>query len=197
MATLEAKLGSIPGLETVTAGDFVAGAVAPAVPSIPVESSGVIAVGGGGGGAPPPPPPPPPSGKAMDLEKRPGNGRMPVLTPSSRVSLGSLGGTGAFSPSSDNDDAMSMASSMPPAPPPAAASGGVPVRKDPTFLPYVKMLNMGVPLPAVQVKMRAEGVNPSAVEYVRCAIPGMGPGWAQFETEQRTPRNGTADTAGP
>ena len=124
---------------------------------------------------------------------------MPVLTPSSRdlVSLGSLGGTGAFSPSSDNDDAMSMASSMPPAPPPAAASGGVPVRKDPTFLPYVKMLNMGVPLPAVQVKMRAEGVNPSAVEYVRCAIPGMGPGWGAIRNGTAHTPNRTADTGGP
>jgi len=70
-----------------------------------------------------------------------------------------------MSPSSDFDDTMSMASAMPPAPPPAApAAGGVTVRKDPTFMPYVKMLNMGVPLPAVQVKMRAEGINPSAIE---------------------------------
>jgi hypothetical protein len=53
MATLEAKLGSIAGLETVTAADYVPGSVAPAVAAIPADTTGVL---------PPPPPPPPPSG---------------------------------------------------------------------------------------------------------------------------------------
>jgi hypothetical protein len=56
---------------------------------------------------------------------------------------------------------------MPPAPPPAAApaSTELTVRRDPKYAPYVKMLNLGVPLPAVKIKMNAEGLNPAAVEY--------------------------------
>jgi len=75
-----------------------------------------------------------------------------------------------MSPMSDFDDGASMISSMtsPPPPPPPAADV-VTVRKDPKFALYVRMLNMGVPLQAVQMKMKSEGLNPDAVMYVALA----------------------------
>ena len=80
---------------------------------------------------------------------------------------------------SDFDDGASMISSMTsPPPPPPPATDVVTVRKDPKFVLYVRMLNMGVPLPAVQMKMKSEGLNPDAVLYVALA--------AWLRTEQTT-----------
>ncbi|XP_068203958.1 WASH complex subunit 3 [Palaemon carinicauda] len=46
-----------------------------------------------------------------------------------------------------------------------------PVSKDPRFAPYFKMLAVGVPLPAVQMKMRSEGLDPSILDDPNAPAP--------------------------
>ncbi|XP_066978521.1 WASH complex subunit 3 [Macrobrachium rosenbergii] len=46
-----------------------------------------------------------------------------------------------------------------------------PVSKDPRFASYFKMLAVGVPLPAVQMKMRNEGLDPSILEDPNAPAP--------------------------
>jgi len=85
MATLEAKLGSIPGLETVTAADYVPSSTAPEVPSLVPDTASVM-------GVPPPPPPPPGAGalagqrgrRAFSTDRADQGGRSPRGTPAAR-----------------------------------------------------------------------------------------------------------------
>jgi Ca2+-binding EF-hand superfamily protein len=47
------------------------------------------------------------------------------------------------------------------APAPAASAGGPPIKDDPEYAPFFKMLRVGVPMPVVQQKAAASGLDPS------------------------------------
>jgi Ca2+-binding EF-hand superfamily protein len=50
------------------------------------------------------------------------------------------------------------------APAPAASAGGPPIKDDPEYAPFFKMLKVGVPMPVVQQKVAASGLDPSLLE---------------------------------
>eukprot|EP01006_Ploeotia_vitrea_P019370 TRINITY_DN51555_c0_g1_i2.p1 TRINITY_DN51555_c0_g1~~TRINITY_DN51555_c0_g1_i2.p1 ORF type:complete len:221 (-),score=62.98 TRINITY_DN51555_c0_g1_i2:454-1071(-) len=138
---LEAKLGSIEGL------DEEAPAAAAATPAAPAAPSG----GGpppppGGGGPPPPPgaggPPPPPGGGGAPPPPPPMGGGAPPPPPP-------MGGGG------------------PPPPlggPPPPAAGGVLCKDDPKLEPFFKMLRFGVPVPAIKIKVQQAGLDPDLID---------------------------------
>lgn len=49
------------------------------------------------------------------------------------------------------------------------------VSKDPRFIKYFKMLNIGIPLGAVQIKMRQENVDPSILDNPDAPAPPGAP----------------------
>lgn len=59
----------------------------------------------------------------------------------------------------------------PPAPPPEEEKPANPVSKDPRFARFFKMLQVGVPEPAVKNKMRAEGLDPSFLDNPDAPAP--------------------------
>ncbi|KAA0173191.1 hypothetical protein FNF27_05279 [Cafeteria roenbergensis] len=44
------------------------------------------------------------------------------------------------------------------------AAGGVPLGQDPAYAPFFKMLKVGVPRPAVEIKVREAGLDPAALD---------------------------------
>jgi len=58
--------------------------------------------------------------------------------------------------------APDAAAAAPAAPEPVAS--GPKLKDDPRYGKYFKMLNLGVPRPAIQLKMKAEGVDPTMIE---------------------------------
>jgi len=61
------------------------------------------------------------------------------------------------------------AAAAPEAPPAAAAapeSSGMTCKKDPAFAKYFKMMDVGIPMPAVAMKMDAEGLDSSILSCV-------------------------------
>lgn len=49
---------------------------------------------------------------------------------------------------------------------PEIPSGMMSAREDPTYKRFFKMLQVGVPEPAVRLKMQAEGLNPNILRFV-------------------------------
>lgn len=48
---------------------------------------------------------------------------------------------------------------------PEVPSGMISAKEDPTYKRFFKMLQVGVPEPAVRIKMQAEGLNPNILRY--------------------------------
>ncbi|XP_022293437.2 WASH complex subunit 3-like [Crassostrea virginica] len=59
----------------------------------------------------------------------------------------------------------------PPPPPPEEEAPSNPVSKDPRYARFFKMLQVGVPEPAVKNKMRAEGLDPSLLDNPDAPAP--------------------------
>ncbi|XP_047481271.1 WASH complex subunit 3-like [Penaeus chinensis] len=58
--------------------------------------------------------------------------------------------------------------------PAAPAVSATPVSKDPRYVPYFKMLAVGVPRPAVEMKMSREGIDPSLLDDPDAPAPPAG-----------------------
>lgn len=93
--------------------------------------------------------------------------------------------TSATAPATGTDTAAAVASTSAPAatpaatpaaapvapaaeeaapPPPAEAPSATPISKDPRYMRFFKMVQVGVPPPAVKGKMAAEGLDPSLLD---------------------------------
>lgn len=68
----------------------------------------------------------------------------------------------AAQPEGTQEDAVDSPEADPA--PAAPAVSATPVSKDPRYAPYFKMLAVGVPRPAVEMKMSREGIDPSLLE---------------------------------
>ena len=56
--------------------------------------------------------------------------------------------------------------------PGTAETKGTPAREDPTYQKFFKMLKMGLPRPAVEIKMKAEGFDPKILDHPDDPVPG-------------------------
>ncbi len=61
-----------------------------------------------------------------------------------------------------------------PAPAPAPAPAGPVVKDDPNYSKFFKMLKVGVPMPVIEGKMRAEGLDPKYLETPDAPAPSAG-----------------------
>ncbi|KAH3738664.1 WASH complex subunit 3-like [Dreissena polymorpha] len=61
-----------------------------------------------------------------------------------------------------------------PPPPPAEPVAANPVSKDPRYQKFFKMLQFGVPVPAIKTKMSVEGLNPDLLDTPDAPAPAGG-----------------------
>lgn len=52
----------------------------------------------------------------------------------------------------------------------AAMQSGIPAKEDPVFKRFFRMLHVGVPEPAVKLKMQAEGLDPEILRLETCPV---------------------------
>ncbi len=149
---LEAKLESVPWLEDAPAGASAAAAAAPmpaapaAAPAAPTSSL---------------PPPPPPPGTSLLPPPPPPPGMSTLPPPPNMAPAGTVATITA-----------TTTSALPPPPPPAStdtalvpvASNATPVKDDPRFSKFYMMLKVGIPPPAVKIKMSQEGLDPNVLD---------------------------------
>jgi len=60
---------------------------------------------------------------------------------------------------------------VPEPPPPAVVENFVAVKDDTRYARFIKMMNVGVPVPAVEGKMRAEGLDPALLHTPDAPLP--------------------------
>ncbi|XP_045583575.2 WASH complex subunit 3 [Procambarus clarkii] len=132
LAILEAKLNSVPGLESV---------VAPAPDSTPTAATSDSAVTA--------------NTDATSSQSAAEPGVPPSIETPAAIS--------AAADVKDKDEGDEI----------IPASTATPVSQDPRYVQYFRMLRMGVPEPAIRMKMSSEGVDPSLLDDPNAPAPPM------------------------
>ncbi|XP_028133267.1 WASH complex subunit 3 [Diabrotica virgifera virgifera] len=71
-------------------------------------------------------------------------------------------------------------------PDPPQKTQGIAAKDDPRFKKFFKMLQFGVPEPAVKLKMKNEGIDPSILEKPHDVVPGLTEDLIQNESEEKS-----------
>ncbi|XP_072381083.1 WASH complex subunit 3 [Diabrotica undecimpunctata] len=69
---------------------------------------------------------------------------------------------------------------------PPPKTQGIAAKDDPRFKKFFKMVQFGVPEPAVKLKMKNEGIDPSILDKPHDVVPGLTEDLIQSESEEKS-----------